>query len=307
MKRIDQQRLLLGKSTVMNATIGCDLLPSRNAAMTTLPTEIIFKRDVTERQLVLSDDLINTLNKICEDIKQKIVECREEATNADVLKQHLGNQTHLMPVIDRIMNSDIHFQAEIKNEDEIRTSLTLINDIIRISNLLEIDNDLTKNNILPRLEVPATLIDKTNDNHTYDGELILVDTPGPNEATQSNHLKEVVANELQKAALILIVLDFTSLNSDAEAQIKYEIETIRAISRDSNNINTNNQLYALITKVDNRDEDRDMTPTQTIDYAASTFGIARNNIHEISGKHALISKAFLDEFKSKYGENKTAK
>lgn len=32
-----------GKSTITNAIIGQDILPSRNAAMTTLPTEIIFE------------------------------------------------------------------------------------------------------------------------------------------------------------------------------------------------------------------------------------------------------------------------
>ncbi len=32
-----------GKSTIINAIVGQEILPSRNAAMTILPTEIIFK------------------------------------------------------------------------------------------------------------------------------------------------------------------------------------------------------------------------------------------------------------------------
>src|SRR6476469_6604366 len=35
-----------GKSTIINAIAGQELLPSRNAAMTTLPTEIFFKTDI---------------------------------------------------------------------------------------------------------------------------------------------------------------------------------------------------------------------------------------------------------------------
>ncbi len=37
-----------GKSTITNAIIGQEILPSRNAAMTTLPTEIIFGAELTE-------------------------------------------------------------------------------------------------------------------------------------------------------------------------------------------------------------------------------------------------------------------
>ncbi len=55
-----------GKSTIINAIVGQDILPSRNAAMTTLPTEIVFSKDVTEPKLKLryqldpeSDDFVD--------------------------------------------------------------------------------------------------------------------------------------------------------------------------------------------------------------------------------------------------------
>ena len=37
-----------GKSTIFNAIVGQDILPSRIQAMTTLPTEIVFSKEVTE-------------------------------------------------------------------------------------------------------------------------------------------------------------------------------------------------------------------------------------------------------------------
>ncbi len=37
-----------GKSTIINAIVGQELLPSRNAAMTTLPTEIVFNTELKE-------------------------------------------------------------------------------------------------------------------------------------------------------------------------------------------------------------------------------------------------------------------
>ncbi|CAF1542752.1 unnamed protein product, partial [Rotaria sordida] len=296
-----------GKSTVLNATIGRDLLPSRNSAMTTLPTEIIFKHNITEYQLVLSVDLINSINEICEGIKRITQEYRKQSDGKDTLLRHLGNQQQLLTVIEETENSKNHLETRTTDEQDIQKILTYINDIVRISNLFEVNNDLIENNILPRLEVPASIIDKDNNHHIYDGELILVDTPGPNEASLSNHLREVVVNELRKAALILVVLDYTSLNSEAEDEIKRNIETIRVVSEDSDNPNSNNQLYALITKIDNRDEKKDMNSEETKKYVTAKFSIAEQNVHEISGKQALISKSFLNEYKSLFGENNSVR
>ena len=47
-----------GKSTIINAIIGQDILPSRNAAMTTLPTEIVFNTELTEPTLTLSAEIL---------------------------------------------------------------------------------------------------------------------------------------------------------------------------------------------------------------------------------------------------------
>jgi hypothetical protein len=44
-----------GKSTIINALIGQELLPTRNTAMTTLPTEIAFSRNVSEPTLKIPD------------------------------------------------------------------------------------------------------------------------------------------------------------------------------------------------------------------------------------------------------------
>jgi ABC-type thiamine transport system ATPase subunit len=42
-----------GKSTVINAIAGQDLLPRRNDPMTVLPTEIVFSREVENPKLIL--------------------------------------------------------------------------------------------------------------------------------------------------------------------------------------------------------------------------------------------------------------
>ncbi|MBD1813237.1 dynamin family protein [Microcoleus vaginatus DQ-U2] len=51
-----------GKSTIINAIVGFDLLPSRAAAMTTLPTEIVFNKDLTEPILIVPKDCAEAFN-----------------------------------------------------------------------------------------------------------------------------------------------------------------------------------------------------------------------------------------------------
>jgi predicted GTPase len=48
-----------GKSTIINAIAGQEILPSRNAAMTTLPTQIIFNSDLTQPTLTDASGFTN--------------------------------------------------------------------------------------------------------------------------------------------------------------------------------------------------------------------------------------------------------
>ncbi|CAF1191906.1 unnamed protein product [Rotaria sordida] len=64
-----------GKSTILNAIIGYDLLPSRNTAMTTLPTEILFSQHSKEPQLILKSELITMINEIGRQLQLKTNEC----------------------------------------------------------------------------------------------------------------------------------------------------------------------------------------------------------------------------------------
>lgn len=52
-----------GKSTITNAIIGQDILPSRNSAMTTLPTEIIFDAGLQEPILTLSPEIVTVFQE----------------------------------------------------------------------------------------------------------------------------------------------------------------------------------------------------------------------------------------------------
>jgi predicted GTPase len=59
-----------GKSTTINAIVGQELLPVRNAAMTTFPTEVALKPDLEEARLLLPESIIDACTKIVTDINK---------------------------------------------------------------------------------------------------------------------------------------------------------------------------------------------------------------------------------------------
>src|SRR5919199_4832026 len=63
-----------GKSTIINAIVGQEILPNRNAAMTTLPTEIIFDAKLTEPLLSFSPEIQHVFQNTFFRLQQKIRE-----------------------------------------------------------------------------------------------------------------------------------------------------------------------------------------------------------------------------------------
>ncbi|CAF5089492.1 unnamed protein product, partial [Rotaria sp. Silwood1] len=57
--------------------------------------------------------------------------------------------------------------------------------------------------------------------------MLLIDTPGPNEAAGSPQLGRFVTNELRKADVILAVTEYGHLNTESDAKIVDNIKKIR--------------------------------------------------------------------------------
>ena len=70
-----------GKSTIINAIVGQDLLPSRNAAMTTIPTKISFDNSVDKPVLTLSENTQNVFKDNWKNLQQKINHLAESELN----------------------------------------------------------------------------------------------------------------------------------------------------------------------------------------------------------------------------------
>lgn len=290
-----------GKSTIINALIGDDLLPTRGNAMTTLPTEVVFNRDRDKPRLVLSDEAV----KFVKQLQNEMRSCLK----AEDIGTLLDNQSHLVTMVHDIIKAEPqpYFQPSKFTVDlsEIQKTLTSINDLVRIFLIVSgkrpdifpnvslksfMDNNM-------RLEVPVTtLSDKyLKDIQVSMGNLTIVDTPGPNEAGASEELQQIVQQELQKAALVILVLNFTAMGTEADQKIYEDIRSIREANSDPDCI------YAIVNKVDQR-RGADMKRDAVKKFIATKYSISETTnesggrrIFEMKGIHCLIFRRFMKE------------
>ncbi|CAF4626894.1 unnamed protein product [Rotaria sp. Silwood1] len=269
-----------GKSTILNAIMGYDLLPSRNTAMTTLPTEILFSQDTQQPQLILKSELINMINIIARQLQLK--------SNESNLQIRLRNEEDLIKMVHNMSaNEPMTLTTTTNESSKIVGSLKYINDVVRISIMLNIENSIDSTWI-PRLKVPLP--------HSFSipqGEFIIIDTPGPNDNNLSSHLRQIVISELQKATLILVALEFIGSDSNDEAKLQEDIETIR----EYRNTDGPSHLYALVNKIDQRIEGKHNSVEQTKAAVAMKYKIPLTHVHEISAMNAILSYTFRQEYK----------
>ena len=281
-----------GKSTIINAIVGQDILPSRNAAMTTLPTEIVFSKEVTEPKLMLryqDADTYDVLKRSWGSLKRKI-----QQIGLPQAKQDIFAYPHLQDLLEEIAgNPEISFIPEVLGTEAIQDALTKINDLVRLcSVLVPSENPLTSLMSVPRIEVPFL---QTQSSLKLDGigKLVFVDTPGPNEAGDLK-LEDVVKRQLQFSSIILLVLDYTQLNAEAAEKVKRDVDEVTLIKgRES--------IYILVNKIDLRKKKEDMTKEQVLEFVSNKFGIeaSTDRVFEISASRAAYASNFRSELNLK--------
>ena len=276
-----------GKSTIINAIVGQEILPSRNAAMTTLPTEIIFDAELKEPTLILSDHIQAVFRETFAALQRKIGELGIER-----IQQKIAQYPHLAKLPEKIQAmSKIAIYEKIAGRQQIINSLRALNDIIRLCSVLDPMADPLQSLIdVPRIYTPFWRFQKTAKVDLI-GNLVIVDTPGPNEAGENLKLGNVVSEQLSASAVVLIVLNFTGLNTKAEEEVKKDVQKVIDLRGKEN-------LYVLVNKVDQR-KDGDMTPEQVRQFVTAEFNLGdgnnTNRVFEISARWAFSAINFLVE------------
>ncbi|MEG4457490.1 dynamin family protein [Microcoleus sp. N9_A1] len=275
-----------GKSKIINAIIGQELLPSSATAMTTLPTEIVLKENAAEPILKLSPGICEAFKKALDAIRLKI----EQQGMEEVLK-HTGEYPHLASLLQEIhSDTDFGISEEIYGSKNINKILTELNHIIRLCNILAVSQDqdplqLLNDNDIPSIETPF-FITQQNQQLEKLGNLVIVDTPGPSEAGVSEKLEIVVSKQLKRSQLVLLVLNFTELRAEAAEKIKAEVQKVIRTSSQEN-------LYVLVNKIDERRRG-DIDTEMVKQFVANNLKLGdTDHVFEVSARQAFCAKDFL--------------
>lgn len=275
-----------GKSTIINAIAGQELLPSCATAMTTLPTEIVFTTKLKKPILSLPAETLGIFQDIYQDIQQQITESGIES-----LKQRLARYPHLLDLLETIHTKDFYFSNKIEGREAINKTLNHLNHIIRLYCALEpIQDPLARFTEVPCIATPFLGISGISQAKTL-GNLVIVDTPGPNEAGDNLRLTTVVEEQLRRSSIVLVVLDYTQLNNEAAEAIKKQVKPVLELIGQDN-------LYIVVNKVDQRRKG-DMTSEQIQDFVIADLELSQSNvtnrIFEVSAIRAFAATQFLLE------------
>ena len=274
-----------GKSTIINAIAGQDLLPSRNDAMTVLPTEIVFSREVTRPKLILDKALMTLLREVWGQLHQKLQriglkEAVEQATKNDFPREN---------VIKEILNSSS--VSEVEESNGIQAELIRINDLLRLCGIFGISTGfLSSLPEIPRIKVPFPPRLSSLKGLGL-GTLVLVDTPGPSE-DKSLDLMNVVKDRLRASSLVLVVVDYTKIGQTDPAKVKKLVDEIAAIKgRD--------RVYIIVNKIDDRDPNNpeDLTKGQILNLVKTKYEVddPQNRVFEMSAVQAFLATNFQRE------------
>lgn len=228
-----------GKSTTINAIVGREILPNRNRPMTALPTLICHSPTHTVPKLSINPTVLNTF---LDDIRPFV---------SDV-KIYDGMHEDMINLINFVKDGK-KFNSSYDGEASIFEFLYQLNDLVRLAK--EIENEQLANGKqtvskfpfdnyknfenLPKIEVAF----KLEEDFDTQGRFMLLDTAGPNEAGQ-DELKVALKEQLARSSAVMIVLDYTQLNSDAEKDVKEQIDKIPSIQK--------SRLFALVNKFDQK-------------------------------------------------------
>lgn len=285
-----------GKSTIINAIAGQDILPSRNTAMTTLPTQVVFSPEIEETVLELPVQLLEVFQETLGILQKKLQQSEVEQEEMEIEEEvDIRQYPHLSELLGYIRTGECKFllQSETFGGGKIRQTLIVLNDLIRLCNIVApLVDPLLKIQDIPRIKTPV-LHSQQTEMPAKMGNLVIIDTPGPNEAGTNLQLSGVVESQLKKSSLVLIVLDFTQLKAKAAEDVKKEVQKIIQLRG-------KNHLYVLINKIDQRMDDDDMTADEVQRFVSAEFDLetaesCSDRVFEVAARWAFCATNFLLE------------
>jgi len=264
-----------GKSTTINAIVGTEVLPNRNRPMTAIPTLIRHTPGQIEPILRFSNSV---------PVERLVEQLRVASDRSDnrARVNRLGRDKDMAALL-RLIMSGTAIATGYHGAEQIFGFLRMLNDLVRLSAELDVPfpfADYDEIHEIPVIAVEFAHLRGTTEH--AQGMLTLLDTPGPNEAGQP-HLRKMLSEQLAKASVVLAVLDYTQLKSEADAQIQSELKEIANVAE--------GRMYALVNKFDQADRNSD-SAEEIRRFVADTLTQGRigfDNIYPVSSRSAYLA------------------
>ncbi|GIF96646.1 dynamin family protein [Catellatospora citrea] len=258
-----------GKSTLINAIIAEDVLPSRDTAMTGLPTRVVLD-GVSAPTLAFDNARLSALRDAQRGLRRRLT-----GPDGDALA-HANPQ--LAPAITRLRDGVAVSAAT--GAAAVRALVADINDMLRLTMMLGVD---------PPAALRAPLQVRVRARRPGETTVVYVDTPGPDEVGASAVLADIVRHQIDAAHVVVVVVDYTRIGSEAAASIAAIVdETMDTLGRDA--------LWAVINRADQR-ASRDLDPPATRRLVGNLLRIppedADRRIVELSALHGLVATRYL--------------
>lgn len=269
-----------GKSTTINAIVGTEVLPNRNRPMTALPTLIRHTPGQIDPVLKFANN--KPINDLMRDLHSVLTNPSAKASLGGLS----GNPD--MAELLTLISNKATFKTEYFGPEKIFWFLKSLNDLVRLSQEVGVEfpfKDYDKVHEMAVIEVEFAHLRHIE---ASKGRLTLLDTPGPNEAGQT-HLRKMLKEQLSKASAVLSIMDYTQLKSDADAEVRRELQEIASVAE--------GRLYALVNKFDQQDRNGDgVEDVKT--YVATCLmegAFRKEDVFPVSSKWAYLANRALHE------------
>ncbi|WP_238005247.1 dynamin family protein [Dactylosporangium sp. AC04546] len=221
-----------GKSTLINAMVGADILPSRSTAMTGLATRVVLG-GVDAVALRAADTQLAALRRI-ERAVRHLLKTREGMAVVQA-------QPQLDSAVAALHNGPLWSAAAV-GAAAVRERLVAVNDLLRLALLLGLE---VTEALRSPLEVilPAAWPGPTT--------AVFIDTPGPDEIGSTDAFSAIVASQTRRAHIIFVVADYTKVGSEAAFAVSELVDpALEVLGRDA--------LWVLLNRADQRNSQAEL-------------------------------------------------
>ncbi|WP_238005248.1 dynamin family protein [Dactylosporangium sp. AC04546] len=270
-----------GKSTLISAIVGTDIMPARALAMTSLPTQIVPLKENGFR-LTLPYETYDYFARLKTQLFKKL-------SGAD-LSALQSQYPQLAELMQRLVDGGIDIAARVDGHKPAQQALTELNDLVRIASVVGLADDVAGELPSPPVLTTPLLGPGAVSGSSDRGVLTIIDTPGPDEYGLAARLTQTVTAELARSHVVLMVLDFTHMGTEADAKMRELAKPILGT------LGTD-KLYVVVNKIDARTGNDTMDTSQVVQFAAHLLGIpmerASERVFETSAARGLAASQVL--------------